>query len=270
MAFIIGNNNELFPNGSGSHLLWHNEFGEGSVFDIFSSAINSYDIPYMFDYLSTTVFTPDISVNAVDYVLNVFGISNSSSVFNCIAMSGVNLVSARVDNIEIRSGIELIATYYVNEVEDDQPIMILFEPILASDLQIIFNSSSTLDELRITNLYAGRTIEFPGQPDVGYQPGKWNNKRETKSFKSQNNAFGRSVTVERGTEEIVNFSLLPIEFMDTDYKPFIQTHAGWPVFFAWDLANYNDEVIFGQVKKGKSTFNTGVHSSVGLTFTGNI
>ncbi len=63
MAIIVSNNTELFPNGSGSHLLWENR-AEGAT--ITTNATNSTDIDFAFDevgILFSLKYFPTIAPN---------------------------------------------------------------------------------------------------------------------------------------------------------------------------------------------------------------
>tara|TARA_R110000764_G_scaffold46510_1_gene104311 strand:+ start:3029 stop:3841 length:813 start_codon:yes stop_codon:yes gene_type:complete len=268
MAIIIDKQVSVGLGGcDGSQLLWENK-GNLTGATYATDAPVSDGMEYLFDYLSTSYFQPE---NIATF--SVTTTFTTPQICNSVCMAGVNFRSSYVVAINVYDEVDtLVHTEITTATANNKPLFALFDDYNFNSIRVEFvlniPTGVPFVSTIITNLYFGKTLEFPGQPDVGYQPGKWNNSRKTETFKSQNNAFGRNITTELGTEENANFSFIPYEFMDEFYVDFVAQYAAWPVFFAWDKKTSPEDVIFGNVKLGKASFTTGIHSSISLKFDG--
>lgn len=262
----------------GSYLAFRNEITKEikALPDFDITVLNTtigpdFDPLYLLDGMSTSgtsiAQTEGVEITFVNE-LNPNGIIDA----NCVCLSGINFESGNVALITVlidQSGdfeYDTTVSFAPELLTDGAPILIPFTADkLIRRVKVYFSGGT---DVTLSNIYLSKAIVFKSQPDIGYQPGKWNNLDEVNRLKSQANIFGPSILKRKGTEEVVRFSGLDIFFIDTEYRRLLDGFRGQQVFFAWDPDINPEDCMFGSARFESAKYDTSTTSSMRFTIKG--
>lgn len=171
-------------------------------------------------------------------------------------------------NIKVYVTTDTLARILVGEVgapDDHKPLLFAFEEVTAVLVEIEITTNG--ESLSMSILTAGPRLDMPKTPDVGYMPGFLNNLDEVTDSETEGNAFGVSRVLSRGWEEAAPWSDLEMNFIRNNIPPLI-AHKGKPLFFAWNIEQYPQEIIFGRFNLATITYNNVLHGGLNLTVRG--
>lgn len=228
----------------------------------YTLSANSSDGAFLIDGMTTTSW-PTIS-GSTSIVMNSSPIAGTE--IDCIAFAPSNWKAAscgvKID-IETASGTETI--FNGSGFRDNAPIMFVFDARTPIEITITLTTS---DILYLTGLFVGNCLRFPCGVSVGYQPGRWSSDDKINTFKTESNAFGQSTVFARGMTESATLENLPQEFMNDEWRYFIDNAKGKQIWFSWNFVDYPLEVMYGSWSVNKPSYDSSTYSSVNLTIQG--
>jgi hypothetical protein len=271
-------NNAAFAgnNGKGSHLSWVSDLPlmTKNVITPEGSLLQDPNIDFVTDYLSTTRYT---SLTPGGLQLQFTEEGALPVTVNHVAMGGVNFASGDVISVEIYlkgTGSYVLEKSFDTSSRksfyDNKPFMIILDNIYdAFGIRVKFITGQAQSQnVSVATIYAGKTLEFPNQPAIGFKKGSWNTDDEPRNSRRQNNSFGASTVKRQGTTENVTIPVVPSEFMDTEWTEFVRLYEYVPVFFSWDTLNFPLDVIYGNMKFNDSNYSSSLYSQISFNVKG--
>lgn len=278
---VTDNQAFLGKNGKGSQMSWYSVLTDPNFSKSYSPNGSGYvsdpNLDFLTDYLSTTSY---VAQDSGDLYLRFDKDDGLSFPFECnhISIGGLNFESADITEVTLSlnvNGIDFSINKSINTSSratffDGKPLMLMLDGVYNTVqlLVIIKTGSAQVSNVKLATIYAGRTIEFPTQPAIGFKKGSWNTNDEPRFSRRQNNAFGASTVKRQGTEEKVTIPVVPIEFMDNEWKDFVRTYEYVPVFFSWSLLDFPLDTIYGNLSFQDASFSSSLYSQLSFNVRG--
>lgn len=217
------------------------------------------------DDMTTLKWRPAVSgTSYVQFESSLFSGSGSAlEPFDYIGVTGVNWNKAGATLSVYDNNDTLIAQ--ASGFRDNQPVFAVFAERTATALKFEFTCDN--DTLEVGEIYYGSTFEFPRNVKVGYQPARWNSNDLVTNSRTEANQFSNSTIRKRGSTEQFNIDFVPLEFMDNQYRTFINEAQGLPVFFLWNQ-NEKEQAVYGAWEASTPRFTSSFYSQIQLTIRG--
>lgn len=269
-------------NGKGAQLSWKSLLSDKSrvrarYLNSSDVLIEDSDLDYLLDYMTTTTYTSKTSSGMSLEFDNVGSVVIPLEI-NHVAFGGLNFQSADITKITAYIDVDGSGFAVSKEIDtssrvsfyDGKPFMFMFDAIYnAQKLRVVIETGEAqVENVLLSVIYSGRTMEFPRKPAIGYQKGSWNTEDEHRFSRRQNNAFGASTIKRQGTEEKVTIPFVPTEFMDTEWKDFVRTYEYVPVFFSWSLDDFPLDTIHGNIVIDNASYVSSLYSQLSFTVKG--
>ncbi len=228
----------------------------------FTVSSNSGDRGFLVDGMTTTSWSSSTGANTITFS----GSPVIGKNIDCVAFSPSNWNAAgcsiKID-IESVSGTETV----INSAgfRDNAPVMVVFDERQPISITITLTTTSTL---YLTGLLVGKSMRFPTGVSVGYQPGRWSTDNQVNTFRTESNAFGQSTVFARGSTESFSVENIDQDFMNSDWRDFIDNAQGKQIWFAWDFVDNDTQVMYGNWEANKPGYDSSTFSSVNLTIQG--
>ena len=257
-AIILDNTESNLEDGipmNNSRIAWDNALTRATL----TSTDDPSNVDNVFDYMTTTFWEAGTLSATLDITLD------ATEAINCAGVAAGNWTQAGA-TIQVYAGGNLVGQ--VSGLKDGQPYLFEFDEVTTNNLSFVFNSNS--GSLSIGQLMAGKILEIPRCASIGLQLGQFNNKDKVIGQLTENNAFAANSTVARGRETVAPYSLLPIDWVRSDWKEFSDNHKGKPIWYAWDNFSYPYETIFGHWSASDIPFSRSTYADLTLTVKGQV
>ena len=220
----------------------------------------------LYDGLTTLAWRPGVSgVSSVTFN-SVFEDTGSGAKFSAITYLGVTGVNWQTAGASITIKDENGTTIAsASGLRDNQPLFVVIDEAVYSALQFEFTATNTT--LEVGEIHFGPTMDFPRNVKVGYGPARWDNNDIVTNSNTEANQFASSTIRKRGSTEDFIIDFVPIDFMDNDYRTFINNAQGKQVFFVWNKL-YQSHGVYGNWTARKPTFISTFYSSINMTIKG--
>lgn len=218
------------------------------------------------DGLTTLAWRPAVSGATQVVARSEFAVSGSGDKFTgvtYIGVTGVNWQSSGTSiSITDENDVEIAAA---SGYRDNQPLFVVIDESVFEEIKFKFNSANS--NLEVGEIHFGPTIDFPRNVKVGYKPARWSNNAIVTNSNTEENQFGPSTVRARGSTEQFTIDYVTPDFMDNDYRNFINAARGRQVFFVWDKARQN-HAVYGNWEASAPSFTQSRYSSINLTIRG--
>lgn len=219
----------------------------------------------LYDSMTTVKWRPNVNgVSSVTFKSSIAatGVGQKFPTFDCIGVAGCNwATSGALMTVKDETGKVIIE---VSLEKDNQPLCVFITDTRASELVFEFDANDTLE---VGELFFSKAITMPRKPSVGLQPARWMKNDEVGSSRTEANQFSNSTILRRGSTERATFNLIPISFMEVEFKRFIDEAQGLPIFFCWNQ-RYPLQSVYGTWQTNSPSYDSGFLSSFTLTISG--
>lgn len=233
----------------------------------------------LFDIATITASVNQSTVDAIhDYNTAIRWETGGNGVFTIeaqlISPTEVDFISGAAGNwfsagaaidFEYWDGATWISLFSLTGLKDEKPFFYIFDSVTFSRYRFSITTASNLD---IGVLSFGKSINFPRDVDVGYTPARWNTNNVVNTFRTEKNAFTQSTVLKRGSTEVFTVSNIHFDFMNNEWRDFINTYEGIPIFFSWSANEFASETVFGDWEVNSPSFDSGIFSSITMTING--
>lgn len=179
------------------------------------------------------------------------------------ALAGVNWQTAGCTITVKDSGGNTLGS--ASGMKDNQPVLFVFTKQTYTTIEFEFSCANT--SLEVGEVYFGESLVFPRNVSVGYKPARWSSNNDVTTGRTQGNQFAASNIRTKGRSERFKINYVSTAYMESDYKTFIDSAEGVPVFFLWDKNNAT-QAVFGNWSASDPTYESSLFSSINMTIDG--
>lgn len=149
-------------------------------------------------------------------------------------------------------------------ISNDEPIMGLFASVSATQFRLRILSGD--NEPLVGVLYFGEVMESQRGIYVGHSPISLSKRSIIRPNRSEGgNWLGRSV-IRQGAATNIELNNLTADWVRSDLKPFIESAALYPFFFAWNPSGWPSEVGYCWTDDDIIAGNTGPRDFMSVSF----
>lgn len=166
--------------------------------------------------------------------------------FTALAFAGVNLAdTAAAYELYVWDLVNLvwIKKHEGSGKKNNSPVMGIFNAYLTTKIRFRFITNG--QPLEVGEIGAGRPVNFPSAPEVGFQPAKWASDKKVLSMQTEGNTVASTNALYRTVTEQAKFPQLTDEWMNEYWTPVIEKSAGRSVWFVWNSVIYPHDCIYG-------------------------
>ena len=227
---------------------------------------DSSSTPALYDDMTTVKWRPGVSgVSYVQFESTQFanGVGSNLPAYDYAGVVGCNWATAgAILTIKDENG-NIISQ--ITGLRDNQPAFLVFSKRSTGAIKFEFTCDNST--LEVGEIYYGKTTELPRNVAIGYQPGRWTNNDIITNGRTEANQFSNSTVRARGTTEQFSIDFVPIDFMEVQYRNFINDAKGLPIFFLWNQ-NERNQAVYGTWEASEPRFTSSFYSQISLTIRG--
>jgi len=112
-----------------------------------------------------------------------------------------------------------------------------------------FEIASTGAASFIANLFLGEALQLEREMPLGFSPANLNRDRKVFNNMSVNGQYLGRTLRSKGAKVVIDQKLVSRGWVDTNWEAFANHIELYPFYFAWDTANYPEEVAYCMANK---------------------
>lgn len=132
-------------------------------------------------------------------------------------------------------------------IDDDDPVIIRFEPAVLTGLRLkIVTAGESDTPPEIGAMYVGKllVVERSIKVDVDHVPLRMGRKTKVVSGMSESGNFLGRVVLHETKQSTAEFAHITPDWYRTNFDPFVVNAQSYPFFFAWNPAEYPEDVNY--------------------------
>jgi len=186
-----------------------------------------------------------------------------TATFDSSTISYVAMAAHNLDGVEVGLEVNGVSVYSYTP-SDNRPIIIIFEEVDATSIELTFTHSKSFIELGV--LYFGKILDMPRPIYGGHTPAVLNRNTVTKPRRSESGQFLSKTIVRKGYSADVSLRHLEPDFYRDRFDEFVMDARLQPFFFAWRPGDYPGEVVYGWSNDDIAPSNMGIRGLMEVSF----
>ncbi len=208
-------------------------------------------------------YRPTIGLKTVKYQMSV------SALIDYVGIAAHNF-GTHDDGIDITIkyatsvGGSLTTLGTITPTDNNSAVMFRFNAVTAIEVVLVFTTTTNGAEIGV--LYSGKELEMMRPMYSGYSPATLSSKDVFTPQMSDGGQFLGKQLVRKGFATEANFRHLTYDWYEAEFQPFVIHAKTLPYFWAWNLEEHPDEIVYGWTNENIKPSLMGIRNWLEVSF----